>query len=223
MQRRNFLIAAATGTLAVPFAVRKAVVSAQIEDTNYLILEAISLECSRVSELMSEHGVWDELNRERGLSLAHNIRIASLIMVGYDDLLPSAVDRIPGGEGALLADVVVNGPRRLPDEERGFQMAAPTISPPLARQTFSRLQHSGVSGAFESAASGLFRFCDEDPELVAYCRGLENDRDEAVVASSIVCAAALADPTPILKAACGIAMAHVAALTFLYRVRCGHI
>ncbi|MCY4633469.1 MAG: hypothetical protein OXG04_02995 [Acidobacteria bacterium] len=223
MQRRNFLIAAGAAALAVPFAARRSSVSAQNENASYRILEAVALECSRLSGLMSEHGVWDGLNRERGLSLAHSIRIASLIMVEYDHLLGAAAARTLGGEGAFLVDVVVNGQQHLQGEQPGFETGAPAMSLSAVRSTFADLQNNGVSGTFDEAASGLIRYCDEDPELMAYCRRLANDRDEAQVAAGIVCAAALLDPTPILKTACAVAMAHAAALTLLYRIQCGHL
>ena len=203
--------------LTVPFVARKAPVSAQGGNINP-ILQAVSSECSRLSRLISERDTWDGLNRERGLSLAHNIEVASLVMTEYDGLLGAAV-RTFDSEDEFFNYVVDDGPNRLRDEQSDFEPLPMPFS--VVHSTFDGLQENGVSGVFNVAARSLVGHCNDEQEAPTECDPLANDRDEAQVAAGIVCVAALFDVTSILRLACAVGMSYATVMALLYRIRCG--
>lgn len=193
MNRRLFLAAGLAGTLfpSRGSMATTAQVSAQTE-SHRLIAEAVTEDVERLLKLMMVDGFGGGWNTDRGLAMAQNVHIASLIIDDddYNRLLDDAIASA-GGEGAFMAQIVINGPEHLEQElqARGVNLLESLryMSFPEVRSALDDLRNNGFSSFLAGSAASIRRNCDEDPEQVALCRRLRDDMDAAETAALIAC------------------------------------
>ncbi len=138
-------------------------------------------------------GGWNTDHTDRGLAMAQNAHIASLIINDddYNRLMGEAIASV-GGEGAFTAHVVTDGPAHLEQEmqSRGINLfdAARYMTIPEARSSLEDLRDSGLSSFFDRAAGSIRANCDEeDQEKKTLCRRIRSDMDSAETAALIIC------------------------------------
>ncbi len=224
MNRRVFLTASSLATVAVLGREKGMAQPPQLQgDGADQLLELIGLETTRLVASMTQHGVWDDLNRERGLSIAHNLQLAAL-RIGesdYDQLLNVAIGRA-GGDDAFLVLSVTRGPDQLRRDagRRGLRLLPSPHSINDAREVLAGLRENGLPNHLSASSLYIRQMCDGQEEEDRFCDNLDGQIRRAEIAAGIVCGAALIDPTPVLKAACLIAMGHVVVLKLTYEINC---
>ena len=82
------------------------------------------------------------------------------------------------------------------------------------------MRKKGLPNHLSAGSQYIRQMCDGQEEEDRFCSNLDGQIRRAEAAAGIVCIAALVDPTPVLKSACAVAMAQVAALKIVYEINC---
>lgn len=223
MNRRVFLAVSSLATVAVLGREKGMAQQPQLQgDGADQLLELIGLETTRLVASMRQHGEWDDLNRERGLFIAHNLQLAALRIgeSGYDELLDIAIEGV--GDEAFLEFHVEDGLDQLRREAEIHALSLPPSPYSIddAREVLAGLRENGLPGHLSVGSQYIRQMSDGQEAEDRFCSNLDGQSRRAEIAAGIVCGAALIDPTPILKTACLIAMGHAAVLKLTYEINC---
>ncbi len=192
MERRAFLAAGLAGFFPSQSSVSVAAQGSDA-DSRRLIAEAVIEDVERLIKLMLADEFGSGWSTDRGLAMAQNAHIASLIIDDdeYNRLMEEAIASV-GGEGAFTAHIVTNGPAHLEEEmrARGINLfeSPRYMTFPEARSSLDGLRDFGLSSFLGHAAGAIRLNCDEqDQEKKALCRRLRSDMDSAETAALIAC------------------------------------